>query len=152
MDGRNPRVDVKLTCPPSSEWIVEKYAAYLKGKRYTVYAHGTCVVWGEIGGLVSSEANSHLRSVAAGRPDFKVRRHSDGNYLVTFRGGVTGLVSEEFFVANFDTLKEWAKTSGMFASEKFLVDRSDGDAVTDLVAGLYARANLFKDALELNVL
>jgi len=65
---------------------------------------------------------------------------------------VTGLVSEEFFVANFDTLKEWAKTSGMFASEKFLVDRSDGDAVTDLVAGLYARANLFKDALELNVL
>jgi hypothetical protein len=109
------------------------------------------VVWIGEGELEVAEANQRLLAVTLQHPDFKVQRHADGNYLVTFKGGVGGLMPGDLLMANLASLRQEALTLGMLPSEKLLVDRHDEAEELDMIAGLYVRAQLYRDASDLVV-
>lgn len=140
-----PRLEV------GEEWTLAHLKKYLAGQSFTLYAHGTCVVWIEPGELASADATRRLHSVTAGHPDFKVRRHPDGNFLITFRGGVAGLMSGELLQANLEALRDEAFSLGRLPSERLSADRHDEGEALDLIAGLYVRAQLYRDADEQHV-
>ena len=79
-------------------------------------------------------------------PDFKIRRHSSGDFLVTFRGGVGGVMSGRILQENIDLLRREALSLGKLQSEQFRVEGGDLSDDLDLIAGLYVRARLYLDA------
>jgi len=151
MDKKTIRPTWRPSLVPSSEWTIEHLRKYLVGRSFTLYSHGTCVVW--IGpsepGVI--ETNQRVRAVTQESPDFKVQRHVDGNYLVTFKGGVGGLMSGELLTAHLASLRQEAQTLGRLPSERLLADRHDDAEELDMIAGLYVRAQLYRDADELVV-
>jgi len=136
---------------PSEEWTLTHLQKYLASQSFILYAHGTCVVRTGSEELDAAEASRRLRAVTTGHPDFKVRRHADGNFLVTFRGGVGGLMSGELLQANLASLQDEAFALGKLPSERLSADRHDEGEAVDLIAGLYVRAQLYRDAEELRV-
>lgn len=136
---------------PSREWTIEHLRKYLGGRSFTLYSHGTCVVWVGTDELEVIEANQRLRAVTLEHPDFKVQRHVDGNYLVTFKGGVGGLMSGELLTTYLASLQQEAQTLGRLPSERLLADRHDDAEELEMIAGLYVRAQLYRDADELVV-
>ena len=136
---------------PNDEWTLTHLRKYLAGQSFILYAHGTCVVQTGSGEVDSSETDRRLQAVSTGHADFKVRRHADGNFLVTFRGGVGGLMSGELLQANFASLRNEALALGKLPSERLSADRHDEGEDVDLIVGLYVRAQLHRDAEELRV-
>jgi len=134
----------------TAEWIVEHMRKYLAGSAFTLYSHGSCVVW--MGAELSvAEANDRLRAVTLQDPDFKVRRHIDGNFLVTFKGGVGGLLSGKLLADNYESLRRDALRFGMLPSEELVSSRHGDSEESDMIAGLYVRAQLYRDVDDLGV-
>jgi hypothetical protein len=80
-------------------------------------------------------------------PDFKVRRSSTGDFLVTFKGGVGGIMCGELLRQNYDILRLEALTIGLLPHEKIKKEREDDENdELDLIAGLIVRARLYIDA------
>lgn len=141
-------------CPsivPEQAWVAEQLKKYLQGQRFTLYSHGSCVVWVEPGELTDQLAGRRLTLVTQGAPDFAVQRHADGNYLVTFKGGIGGVMPGELLSNNVSVLREEAMAFGLLPSEAFEVDMRSEDGDYDLIAGLYVRARLHRDAEDLQV-
>jgi hypothetical protein len=134
---------------PRSDWTIAHLRKYLVGQSFTVYSHGTCVVWHEGRSLDAAESHRRLVAVTTEHTDFKVRKNDDGNYLVTFKGAVGGLMSGELLRDNLATLRDEAHTMGKLPSELLSADRHDEGEGFDLIAGLYVRAQLYRDAEDL---
>jgi hypothetical protein len=109
------------------------------------------VVWVGDGELGVSEANDRLRAVTMRDPDFQVQRHADGNYLVTFKGGVGGLMPGDILHENLAHLRHEARSVGMLRSERLLTEEVGEDSELDMVAGLYVRARLYQDVEDMEV-
>jgi len=131
---------------PPLEWTVEHLRSYLHGKRFTVFENGTCVVWPDAEALSDAVCEERLLSVVRHHPDFKVRRHGSGDFLVTFRGGVGGVMPGEIMGANLPALRAEAYAQGKLPAEVIQEERSEETDDTDLIAGLYVRARLYRDA------
>ncbi|MDQ1834239.1 hypothetical protein [Massilia scottii] len=130
----------------TTQWMVDHLRSYLGGKRFTLFQFGTCVVWDGSEDYSDAECRARLMSVVTHYPDFKVRRHSSGDFLVTFKGGVGGLMSGKLLEDHFVSLREDALTIGKLKSETLhSAGGIDADEV-DLVAGIYVRAQLYRDA------
>ncbi len=71
--------------------------------------------------------------------------------MVTFKGAVGGVMSGDLLHANFLILREEALSKGKLPYEKLSSKESDPGSDMDLVAGLYVRALLYKDAEDLNI-
>ncbi|MDM5180630.1 hypothetical protein PO883_25950 [Massilia sp. DJPM01] len=132
----------------TTEWIIDHLRAYLGGKHFALFKYGSCVVWESSEEYCDAECRERLLSVVTHYPDFKVRRHSSGDFLVTFRGGVGGLMSGKLLEEHFVSLREDALTIGKLKSETLhSAGQIDADEV-ELVAGIYVRAQLYRDAEE----
>lgn len=136
---------------PTLDWTIDNLRKYLGGRAFTLYSHGSCVVWVGDGELSVSEANDRLRAVTIRDPDFQVQRHADGNYLVTFKGGVGGLMPGDILNENLVQLRYEARSVGMLPSERLLTEEVDEDSELDMVAGLYVRARLYQDVEDLEL-
>jgi hypothetical protein len=134
------------TVVPTLEWTLEHLRAYLNGKDFTVFTNGTCVVWPDAVNPSHAACEERLLSVVRHHPDFKVRRHSSGDALVTFRGGVGGVMSGEILKKNLVMLQAEAYSQGRFPTEMLFEEGRAGADNTDLIAGLYVRARLYLDA------
>ena len=130
---------------PDRDWIVEKLSVYLSGKNFSVFRNGSCVVWPSSGPLGEEACIATIRSVVEHHPDFKVRRHGGGDFLVTFRGGVGGVMSGRALQENIDLLRRDALSLGKLHSEEFSVEGPEFADDLDLTAGLYVRAFLYLD-------
>lgn len=151
MTNDYPRPTWRPSVVPTREWTTERMRQYLGGRGFTLYSHGTCVVWIEPGELSVGDANNRLRGVALAHPDFRVQQHAGGDYLVTFKGGLGGLMSGKLLTDNLEVLRTEAFAQGFLPSEQIQMDRTDGSAELDLVAGLYVRARLYQDIDSLEV-
>lgn len=142
----HPQPHWRPSVVPTIEWTIEEVRKHLSRKQLAIFENGTFVVWQGLAPFSGDGCKEMLLAVAASRPDFKVRRSASGDFLVTFRGGVGGLVPGDVLRDNFSMLREAALSEGRFESELFAVDdAADGDDEL-LVAGLYVRARLFLDA------
>jgi hypothetical protein len=141
-----PAPDWVPTIVPTLEWTVEHLRKYLRNKGFTVFANGTCVVWPDLADPGNAACEATLLSVVHQHPDFKVRRHSSGDALVTFRGGVGGVMSGEILKESLATLRAAAYSEGRLPAEILKEEGRAGADDTDLVAGLYVRARLYLDA------
>jgi hypothetical protein len=140
-----PRPTWRPTVGPTPQWTLDRLRAYLSGKRFTAFENGTCVVWPQSAVLSEDECIERLRAVVTHEPDLKVRAHSGGDFLVTFKGGVGGVMSGEILRNNLAVFKREAYAGGRLPSEKLI--SGDGAQVDDLhmIAGLYVRARLYMD-------
>lgn len=126
------------------DWTIKKLEEYLPRRPFAVYENGSFVVWQGSEELSANGCDEILTGVVTHHPDFRVRRHSSGDFLVTFKGGVGSLVSGELVQEHLATLKAEANSSGRLPSE--IIQGTSGDDDIDLIAGLYARALLYRDA------
>lgn len=136
-------------CPVQSSpdsWIIENLRKYLRGKRFSLFRYGTCVIWPSAGALNAQECVDTLVSVVKFFPDFKVLRHAHGDYLVTFRGGVGAVVSGSLLQEKFPEIKHDALKYGLLPNEKFFSEGAHEIDEIEMVAGIYARARLYMDA------
>jgi len=140
-----PRPSWKPDIVPSIAWTVGRLQKYLQNKQFTVFENGSCVVWPGSERLIEQEAVGRLNAVVTHHPDFKVRRHSDGNFLVTFRGGVGGVMSGDILRDNLSVLRKDAFGKGLLPSEIIEVDSHEKANDMDFIAGLYVRARLYID-------
>jgi hypothetical protein len=136
--GWNPSIKSPI------DWTIKKLEEYLPRRPFAVYENGSFVVWQRSEELTVSECDEILIGVITHYPDFKVRRHPSGDFLVTFKGGVGSLVSGELMQEHVVVLKSEANSLGKLPSE--IIQGSSGDGDIDLIAGLYARALLYRDA------
>jgi len=141
--------DWKPELAADTGWTIAQLQKHLRGQPYTLFRHGTCVVWPNGAPLTDEQSRQTLQRVAQGQPDFKIRKHPDGDLLVTFRGGVGGIMSGQLLKKNFSTLKTQALTQGFLANETLQLPKGEQADEMDLVAGLYIRARLFQDADDL---
>lgn len=130
---------------PDLDWIVEKLSVYLSGKHFSVFRNGSCVIWPSSEPLGEEACVATIRAVVEHHPDFKVRRHASGDFLVTFRGGVGGVMSGRTLHENVDLLRRDALSLGKLHSEEFRVEGPEFADDLDLIAGLYVRALLYLD-------
>ncbi|MFZ6721380.1 hypothetical protein [Undibacterium sp. Ji49W] len=127
------------------DWTMKRLCDYLPGKHFTLFENGSCVVWQGAASLSDEECRDILLTVVTNHPDFKVRRHSSGDYLVTFKGGIGGLMSGEILRNNLELFRKDALTKGKLPSEILRSeDNMDVDEL-ELIAGLYVRAQLYRD-------
>lgn len=127
------------------DWTAKKLQKYLAGKRFTLFSHGTCVVWPQNHDLSDSDCIQSLLSIVTNPPDFKVRQHVDGDFLVTFKGGVGSVVAGDWLTQNIATLAADALAQGKLPKEKFITELDESVDDIELIAGLYARARLYQD-------
>lgn len=146
-----PKPSWKPTIAPPVNWIIERLQVHLHGKRFVVFSNGTCVIWQGTGEPNKKESEEILLSVVNNNPDFKVRRHPDGDFLVTFRGGVGGVVSNEFLEKNMPELRADAYNKGKIQSEFFQTENNENYDDIELIAGLYVRARLYQDVESMNI-
>lgn len=142
-----PRPSWTPTFIPTFDWTLDHLKLQLSGKHFTIFKNGTCVIWP--GGLALSEAEciATLNSVVMNHPDFKVRRSGTGDFLVTFKGGVGGIMCGELLRQNYDILRLEALSIGLLPHEKIKSEKEDAvDDDLDLIAGLIVRARLYIDA------
>jgi hypothetical protein len=130
---------------PSIEWVLACLRANLPGKHFTLFSHGSCVVWPADGSLSEQACAQRLLAAVSQPPDFKVRHDARGDFLVTFKGGIGGAVSAEFVRTHFDALSVAALTQGKLPSELLLGADPSAPADPDLVAGLFVRGRLYLD-------
>lgn len=130
---------------PDIRWTAEHLSKYLGNKRFTLFENGTCVVWPDSQELSQHDCEQSLLSVVSHPPDFKVRRGADGDFLVTFKGGVGGIVPGSLLSENFSTLRTEALSMGKLPSETLQCDVDDDQLEIELIAGLYVRARLYLD-------
>jgi len=134
------------------DWFVERMAHYTdKRKGFLAYAHGTAVFDDNASGPDVIACNASLLKVVTHSPDFSVMPMRDGNFLVTFRGPVFGLVDGGFVKQNQQQLLVDAMKYGLLPGEALLPPSADVVKAGHHVIGLYARANLYLDA-ESNVI
>lgn len=126
-------------------WVLEKLKSYLPGQHYSVFKNGSCVIWPNSEPLGTEASVATIRAVVEHHPDFKVRRHPSGDFLVTFRGGVGGVMSGHILRDNIDLFRKEALSLGKLNSEEFRVDGPGLFDDLDLIAGLYVRALLYLD-------
>lgn len=132
---------------PTIQWTLDHLREYLPGKELTVFRNGTCVVSPHLQTPPTDAAcRERLLSVVKYHPDFKVRRHGSGDFLVTFRGGVGGVMPGEMMRSNQATLRAEAYSQGKLPSEILKEEEGTSTDDTDLIAGLYVRARLYLDA------
>jgi hypothetical protein len=131
---------------PTIQWTLDHLREYLPGKGLTVFRNGTCVVWPRLQAPTEAACKESLLSVVEYHPDFKVRRHGGGDFLVTFRGGVGGVMPGEIMRSNQATLRAEAFSQGKLPSEILKEEAGTSTDDTDLIAGLYVRARLYLDA------
>ena len=127
-------------------WILDKLRSYLAGTHFSMFENGTCVAWPSSTPPGDEACVAALRAVVSHHPDFKVRKHPSGDFLVTFRGGVGGVMSGRILQENIDLLRKEALSLGRLKSEEFRIEGGGSIDDLELIAGLYVRALLYQDA------
>ena len=131
---------------PTLQWTLDHLRKYLPGKGITVFGNGTFVVWLDSQAPTDAASTERLSSVVKHHPDFKVRRHESGDFLVTFRGGVGGVMSGEIMKNHQADLRAEAYSHGKLPAEILMEEGGGNTDDIDLIAGLYVRARLYLDA------
>jgi hypothetical protein len=129
------------------DWFVDRMAHYTNQRKgFLVYEHGTAVFDDSPSGPDIIRCNASLLEVVTHSPDFSVRPMRDGNFLVSFRGPVYGLVDGVFAKQNRQQLMSDALKLGLLPSEALLQSNDEAIKAGHHAIGLYARANLYLDA------
>lgn len=82
-------------------------------------------------------------------PDFNVVPMRDQNFVVRFRGPVSGIVLNPFFTTHVDDFRAELLGNGTIQGEYFAGDRNNNMDESTLLVGLYARAKMYRDVSDL---
>jgi hypothetical protein len=144
---RYPRPSWRPIRREGPDWFVDRMAHYTdRQKGFLVYQHGTAVFDDSLSEPDVAACNTALLDVVTHHPDFSIMPMRDGNFLVSFRGPVFGLVDGEFVEQSQQQLLSDAMKHGMFPGEALLPPSADAVKAGHHAIGLYARANLYLDA------
>lgn len=130
-----------------SETIAEVAAFYTdRSRAFVVYKAGT-IVFSDTGSPRSDgDYDATLLEAVNGALDFNVREMKDGNFLVRFKGPVTGIVLRSFYDAHRETIKIGVDTGALLPGEEVHPGAEAQVPREHYYVGLYARSKLFIDA------
>lgn len=126
--------------------VAEAAALYTGHTRaFVVYETGTIVFSDTDGARPDGDYEATLLAVVRETPNFTVQTMQQGNFLVRFKGPVTGLVLGDFFRRHGDAIRDDVDRGALFPGEEV---RGGTDQVSQehYYVGLYARAKLYADA------
>lgn len=127
--------------------IAEVATSYTDGSRaFVVYKSGTIVFSDTASARSDGDYDVTLLEAVNGKPDFNVREMEDGNFLVRFKGPVTGIVLKSFYDAHRDVIRIGVDAGALLPGEEVRSDTEKQISLEHYYIGLYARSKLFVDA------
>lgn len=144
-----------LWCPDLVEEptkIAELAALYTgRSRAFVVYKSGT-IVFSDTGiSRPDGDYDATLLDAVNESPNFNVQAMQQGNFLVRFRGPVTGLVLGEFYDQHRDAIRAGVEGGALLPGETVLVGTESQVPEEHYYVGLYARSKLFSDARNLEI-
>lgn len=129
------------------ESIAEVAAFYTSRSRaFVVYVSGTIVFSDTAFPRPDIDYDATLLEAVSGSSDFNVREMEDGNFLVRFKGPVTGIVLGSFYSTHRDEIKVGVDAGALLPDEEVRPDTEAQVPREHYYVGLYARSKLFIDA------
>jgi len=132
--------------------IAELGARYTgRSRAFVVYEFGTLVFSDTNVPRSIEEYDATLLAAVVSPPSFTVQDMQLGNFLVRFKGPVTGLVLGDFYRSHNTEIRNGIDTGGLILGEKVQVDTQSPVPEEHYYIGLYARSKLFADARNLKI-
>ena len=136
----------EIESPAMVAALAEKYTS--AARAFVVYAHGT-IVYSDSGAPRDDVAyHATLLEAVRDRPNFTVQEMKDGNFLVRFKGPVTGIVLAAFYEARRHEIRSSVEGGGLLDGERVVAGTDAPIPSEHYYIGLYCRAKLFADASE----
>jgi hypothetical protein len=117
-------------------------------RAFVVFKWGTAVFSLSRNERPDSEYKEILSLVVRTSPDFAVALMKDGNFDVSFVGPVSGVVLRKVLDTNSREIFEDASKEGLLPGERLILGTPGGITTEKYCVGLYARARLYQDAEE----
>lgn len=137
---------MKVESPAS---VGERMCEYTDRKRaFVVFRFGTVVFSDSNQERSDVDYFATLRASVMQSPDFRVIPMQDGNLLVRFVGPVTGFVDVSFFSVHESDILSGIKEGGLLPGEHLMTSMGHTDVQNHYFSGIYARAKLFRDVEE----
>jgi hypothetical protein len=141
--------------PPSVEdpaTLLDVAAFYTdRSRAFVVYTSGTIVFSDTGSARPNKDYDLTLLDAVDRAPDFNVRPMQDGNFLVRFKGPVTGIVLGSFYDAHRETIRTGVDAGALLPGEEVHPGTETQLPRDHYYIGLYARSKLFVDAASLEI-
>ena len=143
-----PRPTWQPTNVEDVDEIVERHIEYTDYQRaFVVFKWGTVVASDSTLARTDGDYMTTLMWVVNHSPDFNVISMNDENFVVRFRGPVSGIVLRGFFAVHSSEIYKGVDEGGSVPGEQLMSKEGQIDQETYYV-GLYARAKMYRDAAE----
>jgi hypothetical protein len=128
--------------------IVAEFGAFYTGRSraFVVYRSGTIVFSDTESARPDDDYDATLLDAVNSAPDFNVREMEDGNFLVRFKGPVTGIVLGSFYEAHRESIRTGVDAGALLPGEEVRLGTEVQVPREHYYVGLYARSKLFVDA------
>lgn len=132
--------------------IAELAALYTgRSRAFAVYKSGTIVFSDTSTSRPDGDYDITLLDAVKEAPNFNVQEMQQGNFLVRFKGPVTGLVLGEFYDQHRDVIRAGVEALALLPGEMVLAGTKSQVPEEHYYVGLYARFKLFSDARSLEI-
>lgn len=132
---------------------IAEVAAFYTGRSraFVIYKSGTIVFSDTGSARPDGDYDATLLDAVNGAPDFNVREMEDGNFLVRFKGPVTGIVLGSFYDAHREAIRIGVDAGALLPGEEVRPGTEAQLPKEHYYVGLYARSKLFVDASSLEI-
>ena len=143
---KSPEPIWKPSTVEAVEMVAAKMLEYTDRKRaFVVFSFGTVVFSDTRFARSDIDYCQTLLSAVQRPPDFRVILMNDRNLLVRFAGPVSGIVLNEFYLANKMAITSGVESGGLLPGETLVAPAETSVLLDHYIAGLYARAKLYSD-------
>jgi hypothetical protein len=116
-----------------------------QSRAFVVYSAGTIVFSDTRSARLDADYEATLLDAANGAPDFDVREMEGGNFVVRFRGPVTGIVLGSFYDSHREAIRTGVDAGALLPGERVQPGNEAQIPREHYYVGLYARSKLFVD-------
>ena len=134
----------EVESPSDIAALAQKYTS--AARAFVVYARGTIVFSDTSSPRKDPDYHATLLEAVRSKPDFTVQEMNDGNFLVRFKGPVTGIVMASFYDAHIDEIRSSVAEGGLLEGERVVAGTDAPIPSEHYYIGLYCRSKLFADA------
>lgn len=136
--------------PPS---LICKLAKTYTGeaRAFVVYKTGTIVFSDSALARSDDDYGATLLDVMSGPQNFTVQQMVQRNFLVRFKGPVTGMVLNAFYEENQESIRRAIDEGGLLPGEEVRLNTDASVPENHYYVGLYARAKLYADVQRMEI-
>ena len=132
---------------------IAKLAAFYTGRTraFVVYKSGTIVFSDTTQPRPDGDYDATLLAAVSEPPSFNVQEMREGNFLVRFKGPVTGLVLGDFYDEHREAIRVGVDSGALLPGEEVRAGTESPVPRKHYYVGLYARSKLYADVQSLEI-